>query len=356
MNKKFISIAALLCVPALLALQPRDAKISFDLASGSTKTKNFLTVVTMNLDDMSMMMNGNPSPMQPELELSTVTTTSVTITDEYKKVGGGQPLQLQRTFDSMENSDAKEMEMEMMGQSQSQNLTTESTTDLESLTVQFDWDEDAGEFVASFPNDDGDADLLEDLTEDMDFRTLLPEGEVSEGDEWKLDPTTLQHVFAAGGDLHFVPEESDEDELNMGSDTGGAADWFNEDMEGVATATFQGLAKNDDGVNLATIEIAFELNNAIDVTEEAQEALENGDMPPQVDDMSIESVDTDVALEGKGTLLWNMDEGCVYSMEISSDMELAMDMTMNISTNGMDIEIGQAFEFTGTMELTVTVE
>jgi hypothetical protein len=357
MNKPLLSVAALLCAPVLLAFQPRGTKVSFDLSDGSSLSKNFTTVISLNLDDMSMTMNGSPSPVQPEMELSTMSTTSISITDSYVNVADGMPVQLERTFDEMTSTTSREMEMNMMGQSESQNLATDASSDLEGYAIRFAWDQDAEEFKASFLDEDGEAELLEGLSEDMDLRVLLPEGEVAEGDEWKIDPVALKHVFAPGGNMHFIPEESDDDDpMSVGSDMGGTNDWFNDDIEGEASAKLVGLGKNDDGVHLATIEFVFELSNAVDFTESAQEALEGGEMPPAVDDMNINSVDTDINIEGKGTLLWNMDDGCLYSLDVSSDLELTLDMSMDISANGRDIEIGQLLEFNGNISTTASVE
>jgi hypothetical protein len=279
------------------------------------------------------------------------------VVDEYTTMGDGAPTKLTRTFETMESSDSKEMEMDMMGQVQSQNSSKDATSDLESQVVLFSWDSDADEFIASFPDDEGDEGLLEGLREDMDMRSLLPDGDVDKGDEWKLDPLSLRDIFAAGGNLHFVPEDSDEEDMmNMGSDMGSSSDWFNEDMEGEATAVFEGTRKSDDGVELGVIVFTYEISNAIDMTSSAQEALEEGEMPPGVEDMSIESVDIEVNMEGKGTLLWNMAEGCAYSLEIDTEVLMTMDMAMGISAQGMELDIEQNFEFSGSMGTTVSVE
>jgi hypothetical protein len=357
MNTRNLSVAALLCAPVLLAFQPRGTSVAFGVAEGASKTKTITNVVTLSLDEMSMMMGGQPSPMTPNIELTTESTTTIEIVDDYDKMGDGAPKKLTRTYQTLSKSESKEMEMEVMGQVTNQDSSNDAASELEGVSVVFSWDDDAGEYVASFPDEDGDEELLENLSEDMDFRGLLPDGDVDEGDEWKLDPIDLGDLLAAGGDLKFVPEDSeDEDPMSMGGDMGSANDWFNEDIEGEAKAVFEGTRKTDDGVEVGVIKLTFAISNAIDATEEAQEAMENGEMPPGVEDMSINSVDVEVELEGEGTLLWNLKEGYLYSFDVTSEMLLNMDMSMSISAQGMDIEIDQGMEFAGDMSTSVTVQ
>ncbi len=357
MNKRYLSIAALLCAPALLAFQPRGTSVTFSVAEGANKTKTFTSSVTLSLDEMSMLMGGQPSPMTPSMELTTETTTTIEVSDEYLKMGAGAPTKLKRSYLSLAKADSKEMETEMMGQVTNANSSTNSTSELEGMSVIFAWDADAEEFVASFPDDEGDVELLDGLTEDMDVRCLLPAGEVSEGDEWKIAPVNLSSLFSTGGDLKFVPEESDSDDpMDMGSDMGGADDWFNDDMEGEATATFEGTRKTEDGIEVGVIKLTFLLSNAVDLTEITQEAMESSELPPGVEDISINSVDVEVELEGEATLLWNLKEGYIYSFELKSEMLLNMDMNMGISAQGMEIDIDQGMEFSGNMNNTVSVE
>ena len=358
MKLKALSLAALVFVPALLAFQPHGTGVSFHVEEGTSKTKTITSTVSMVLDDMSMLMNGQESPMMPSIEMNIESTMNVTVTDEYVKMGDGAPTKLLRSFDTLEQTRDMEMEMDIMGQVQNQDNSGTSSSELEGSSVLFTWSEDSGEFVASFPDDDGDEDLLENLTEDIDFRSLLPDGEVSEGDEWKVDPIVLKDILTPGGDLKFEAEEDDdaEDMMGMDSEMGDFDDWFSEDVEGEVIATYAGMKETDDGTKVAIIKFAIEVENAVDLTEKVQAGLDDADLPMEGGSMDINSMDIEIALEGDATLLWNVSEGCAYSFELSTDLMLTIDISMSVSAGGMDMEIDQSLEFSGTMASEATFE
>jgi hypothetical protein len=311
----------------------------------------------MSLDDMSMLMNGQENPAQPQIDLTVNATLEVTVTDEYTSMREGAPAELHRTFDVIDRSQSMEMEIDVMGQVQSNSSSTGAKSDLVGTTVVFRWDEDAEEYVTTFPDDGGDPELLENLAEDMDLRTLLPDGEVSEGDEWKIEPIDLKDIFAPGGDLKLVPEESDgEDMFGMNPDMGSQEDWFSEDVEGEVTATFKGTRKTDEGVLLGVIVLSIEISNAVDMTEKAREGLAAQDLPPGVDKLEVNSTDIEISIKGEATLLWDIAQGCAHSFEFSAEVSLLVDSSMGISAQGMDMDIEQTMELSGHTTTRVTVE
>lgn len=359
MKLKTLTLATLCLAPALLALQPRGTAIAFSIAEGSTRTKSFTSTLEMSMDDMAMTMNGQESPAQPDVEMHVTGTTTTTVTDEYVKLRDGAPAVLKRTYDAIGQTQAMEMEIDVMGTVQNNDTSVGASSELEGTTVIFRWSEDAEDYVAAFPEDDGgEEELLEGLREDMDLRSLLPSGEVAEGDEWELPPTALRDVLGAGGDLKLVPEESDESNEfgDMSPEMGSQDQWFTEDMEGEVKATFQGTRTTEEGVKVAVIVYAIEISNAVDMTDAAREGLEAQEMPPGVEDMQINSSDVEVTIEGEATLLWNIEDGYVHSFELSSEFGLVMDVDMEMSAQGMKFAIEQSMEFSGSMTLEVSVE
>jgi len=355
MKIKPLTLSLLLFTPAMLALQPRGTKLAFAVEEGLVSKKTFTSEVQMVLDDFSMLMNGQESPMTPDMSMENTVEFELVVSDEYVEMGDGAPAKLLRTFETLESNRSSAMEVDMMGQVQSSDSSAGAESELEGATVQFKWDEDTGEFTVSFPDDDGDEELLEGLLEDLDLRMFLPEEEVAEGDEWKVDPLALQTILAPGGDLKLVPEESDgDDEMMMGmnSDAGNTGDWFNEDLEGEVTATLEGMREADDGTQVAVIAIRFEISNAVDVTEEARKEMEEAELPPEVTSMDLQSADIEMELEGEGTLLWNVAKGCAYSCEVEADLTLIVDAAVDIAAGGMEMEIEQGMEFSGTMNAT----
>ena len=357
MKFKTLTATALLLAPALLAFQPRGTSITFHVEEGATTTKTFTNTLEMSLDDMSMLMNGSPSPMMPEIDMTVGGKFALTVTDDYVKMRGSMPAKLVRTYDSMEQTKTTDMEMDVMGQVQTQNSSTGSESELEGSTVQFVWNADADEYVASFPDGDGDEKLLEDLTEDMDLRALLPAGEVEEGATWKVSAQALKHILSPGGNLKLIPDDADggTDMMGMNSDLGNPDDWFNDDLEGEITATFAGTRETEDGVRVAVIMLSIEINNAVDLTEQVQKQLEDAELPPEAEGMEIESMDIEIDLEGEGTLLWNLAKGCAHSFEMETDLGMTVDISMAISVQGQDLSIEQSLEFSGTFSATATI-
>lgn len=357
MKTKILTFAALLTVPAALAFQPRATSISFTVAEGATKNKSFTNNLEMSLDDMSMLMNGNESPMMPDISLQVSAGFELQVTDEYVKMREGAPATLSRTYESMDQTRNSEMEMDIMGQVTSQDSSAGSESELEGSTVHFKWNSDEGDYKPSFPDDEGEAELLEGLTEDLDFRSLLPDDEVSEGDEWKVEPIALRDILLPGGDLKLIPEESDDeaDMMGMNSDVGSANDWFTDDLEGEVLATFAGMRETEGGTKVAAITFTFEITNAVDLTESMQEGMDDADLPPEVGEMELNSVDLELELEGEGTLLWDISAGCAHSFEMESDLALLMDVSMDISAQGMDMNIEQSLEFSGTLNAEASI-
>ena len=310
----------------------------------------------MSLDDMQMTMNGQEPPMMPEMDLTVTQVSEVEISDEYISVRAGMPLEIERTFDSLSMNSEMAMEVDMMGQVQSEEMPSTASSELEGTTVTFKWDADEEEYVIAFTDGEGDKDLLEGLTADMDFRSLLPDGEVDVDDEWGVDISAFTAVMAPGGDLKLISEEVESGMMGMNSELGSTSDWFSEDVEGEVTATFTGTRESDDGVALAVIEITVEIENAVDMTDMVMESMDDAELPPEVQGMEIDHMDIEVAVEAEGTLMWNLEEGRAESFELSGSFEFIMDMGMAISAQGMEMEMEQVMEMSGTTTTSVTFE
>ena len=244
----------------------------------------------MTLDDMSMLMNGQESPMQPQIDMSIDSELELVVTDEYVAMGDGAPRKLARTYDTISMTRSMEMEMDIMGQVQSNSDSSDAESELEGETVHFTAD-DEGEYAPSFPGDEGDEELLEALTEDMDFRALLPEGEVEEGDEWKVSAAGLKNIMVPGGDLKLASSsEGAEGGMGMGdAEIGDFQDWFTEDIDGEVVATFSGMKETEDGVSVAVIELTIELANAVDLTEKVRESMADAELPEGAGGSCIEA-------------------------------------------------------------------
>lgn len=294
--------------------------------------------------------------MMPEMELNVTVVNEYEITDEYVSVQDGMPREIERSFDSLTMDTEMAMEIDMMGQIQSEEIPMSATSELEGTTVTFKWDADEEEYVVSFTDGEGDEDLLEGLTADMDLRSLLPDGEVDVDDEWEVDISAFSAVLAPSGNLKLLPENVDAGMMGMNSNFGSMSDWFQEEVSGEVTATFRGTRESEDGTPLGVIEVVIEIENAVDMTDMILEAMEEAELPPEVQDMEIDHMDIEVAVEAEGTLLWNLEEGRAQSFSLSGDFEFTMDMGMAISAQGMEMDMEQVLEMSGTLTTESTFE
>lgn len=356
-TKTTLLLSALAAVPLCYALRAPEAAVRFAPAEGTSAVKTFETKGEFTLDDMAVTLNGQQAPMMPEMEMTMNTSQRVVVTDEYVAVRPGGTKKLRRRFDDLGSTMSMSMKMEMMGQSQNQDNNVKATSELAGKTVVFTWDEEADDYKVAFEEGDGEAELLEDLIEDMDLRVLLPAGEVKEGDEWEIPVKGLASVLAPGGNLQLMPEESGRDPMGMGnmSGMGSLSDWLGEMLEGKATGTYAGTRKSD-GATLGVIKIALDIKGSNDMTEMVQEAMSNADLPPEAGNIEFDHMDIEFAMEGEGELLWDLEANRMHSFEISGPMKLTIDMAMKMSAQGQNLSIEQSMELSGTNSLSASAE
>lgn len=356
MKHSRVLLLTTLSVPALLAFSYPDAKLVFGVEAGTSLKKTFKSSVQLTLDDMNMTMNGQDPPMMPEIDMTLSTDMEVVVSDEYVAIGDGAPKHVKRTYDTLAMNTEMTMEMDMMGTSQNQEMPMTFSSELEGKTVDFKLDADSGEYIATFPDGEGDDELLTDLSEDMDLRGFLPSGAVAEGDEWDVPAAQLVNILAPGGNLKLMPEDVDVDAMmGMQSNFGSMSDWFTEDLKGEVKASFTGT-RDVNGKKVGVIALRVDISNAVDLTEMVEAAMEEIELPPEAGDIEFDHMDIEIEFEGEGTLLWDLEGGHAHSLELSGDFALLMNMGMAMSAQGMDMEIEQTMEMSGTMNQSAAFE
>jgi len=342
------ALSALTC----LAFSTRGDAPSFHPTEGTVLKKHIEVTSEITLDEMTMVMGGQDMGAAMGMEMTTIATQVIAITDTYVAVDEDRPTVLERRFDElsstteveMSNAMAPDVEQEMTGSSE-----------LEGLTVVFTWDEDGGGYSVEFGEEsDGDDELLEGLTEAMDLRGMLPDGEVSEGDTWDIDPDVLLEVLAPCGSVKIRPEEL-AGMMDMNTPQPSPAEMLGE-FEGDVTAEFEGL-RDEDGTRVAVIKLTIDVDTAKDMTEFMEEMMSEMEMPEGMDiDMDIESMDMEFEFQGEGHLLWNLESGLVYSLQIDGNVKQAMDTAMSMSMGGTEQSIEQSMSFSGSQSVTLTTE
>ncbi len=347
-----ILLAPALTAPFLVAFGAFAEAPKFAPADGLSLSKRVTTKTELSLDEMSMVMNGEEMPFEMNID-STVTVVTA-VTDEYAGVADGRPVKLKRTFDELNSSTEASMSNPMSGDS---DTTSSGSSDLEGTTVVFSWDADLEDFAVAFDEDsDADDELLEGLTEDLDFRMLLPPGDVSEGDTWSIEPNAIRSILAPCGNVKIVPDDAAGGGMDMGGGGPMSMGQFLDNLEGNVTATFAGL-EDADGASIAVIELEIDVNSAMDLTEWFTEMMENQEMPEGMEfEIEVDSFDTEFLFEGSGALRWNMSTGVVHSLEVTGDVKQSNDTSMNIAVGGMEQNMEQSMEFAGTQTITLTTE
>lgn len=335
-----------LLLPFLLPTESGGTKLVFSVSEGVTKTRTITNTVDLTLDNMLTLMNEQEGP-SVETEMSMESKLELVVTDRFVELREGAPKKLRRTFDKVGQKSTVDVENPMIDQ------TTEVPyrSALQGKEVIFTWNAEEEEYATAFPDDEGDKELLEGLHEDLDLRGFLPDGEVEEGEEWEVDPVVLAEVLAPGGDLKLVPEEVEMAGGMNPTDTGMGdfSSWFSEGLEGSVKARFEGTRETASGVKVGEITIEVDITSAVDMTEKSQERLERAELPAHVEEIEITSSDLQLALESEGTLLWNLEAGCALSFELKGEFELSADTTMEISAQGIVLQLETVMDFSGTL-------
>ena len=343
-------LAPALVAPALLVLAGPAAELSFHPAEGATVTMTFGHTSEISLEDMSIISNGqeiDPS-MMGDVEMNISSTQSITVTDEYVTIEGSRPTKLKRSYDSLSNATSTSMSNPMIGDTETD---VESASELEGMTIVFTWNEDEGAYEAAFEDGEGDPELLDGLEADLTLRGFLPDGDVSEGDSWEVDPQNMRTVLAPGGALKLEPTE--ELDLMSGGGPQPDASEFLRNIDGTVTATLKGT-RDVEGIRVAVISLEFELLATADLTETMAEAMEGQDMGQEGMDMSFDAFDIEFAYQGEGELHWNLQAGVVDSCQVSGEVELIIEQAMNISMPGMgEMTMEQTMTMAGTQSANV---
>jgi hypothetical protein len=326
-------------------------EIAFRPESGARVTKTFTLTGEFELDDLSLMVNGQDvSGMMPPVELSMKQRTTVEVTDVYRSFANGRLLELVRTYDVLAGS----MDMLVSPAPDEEMPEMDSVSALEGRTVVFRWNADKDEYERSFEGEEGDAELLEDLDEDMDLRTFLPEGEIEVGDSWTVPLAALATIVMPGGNLGFRPEDMTIDDgahEKFEELFGGFGERFADLLEGDCTCTYKGT-REEDGTRVAEIEIDLAIGTTIDLSEMLDElirtALEDGGMGEMIQ-FSIDGADLNLDFDGEGTLLWSLAAGRARAFHLSGDAIVGMDMVVGVEVEGESQDVDASVEFSGSV-------
>jgi len=325
-----------LALAAVLALAPapQPVVIAFAPAAGMTLQRTHRTGFALELESMSLSFDGEEVPAEylGEMEGSLLNEETRVVTDHFAEVAEGRATRLVRHFDTLAGKDTRTFEG---GEEPEEVLLTSA---LEGRSVVFAWSAEAEGYEREFAEgEDGDVELLEGLEEDMDLRTLLPDGEVEPGASWELEPQVYGGLIEPGGDLALLAE--DEESAGNGE--------LEENADGTVRATFVEV-REQSGVRVAAVRLEFDLETYMDepVTEEEEE-----DIPAMEGTWR-----TALAVEAAGELLWDLEHGHALALEIEGTLTMTMTQDLRGEMDGESLEQKMEMVFRGPLTIALQIE
>jgi hypothetical protein len=326
---------AVLSLPTLAISSILDeVKLANTPKEGSSFTKTLVSELNMELVDMDLqvLVNGEEQDVGSEdIELKITSSDTFTVTESITGMDDDRITGVSRKYSELESVQAQDF---TGPEGESESDETEKESLLEGKTVDFKWDGDEEAWAAAWGEDeDGDADLLEDLEGDSSLGWLLPAKALEVGDTWELGVEEFNRMMDPFGKMHWDEQDPQQDAFNEA---------FEEALEVTEfTAT---LKEVEDGI--ATITFVVEAATVFDMTPDL------GDEAPEGFEVSNTF---EFGFELEGTLTWNMEAHHAVALTVEGDV-IREDKMEQSGSGEMEFEVTQIQSFEGTFSLELTVE
>lgn len=348
MNTK-TTLTLLAASAGLLAFTLPMDEIKFSPSEGTSLSKTFEVSIEASLDDLLLNFNGqemDPAAMGADFDLSELNGTanfSLSVIDEYIKMDGQRPIEMQRTVETMSG-----------GFESGTGDSDSNSAPIEGKTLTYKWDAEEEEYSVSQEGDDEEveADDLAMFAQDLDLRSLLPADSVSEGDSWTITGADLMSLLIPGLDVAKAITRANEEagDGDMPIELDEALDLISKDM--LLECTYTGTRKAD-GRSLMVIELASDFESNIDLSDMILEAIE-ANMPPE---MSLDlSVVIDLAAEAEGEVTWDAAAGHFVTMTLEIDVVAVIDASGGMDAGGQEMAGGIEAEASIHYELSASAE
>lgn len=321
--------APTLALVLVATLRPADP-LTFAPAEKTSIVKTFENETKFDSTAFRLIFDGNeiPSDQIGDVKISIHESGVVHATDEYVKVGKGRPLELVRTYDKLEGKSAQVVTGPGGEEDENGSQKKEKQSKLQGKSVVFKWDAKAEEYKAKFQGDEGDADLLADLEEDLDLLAFLPSDKVDEGASWDLDAKVFRVALSPGGNLKLESPDDDEDDKSRELDQE-----ILENLAGKAQATYKGK-REVDGKTLSVIAIKAELKTRGDA-----ESEKRGKM------------DLELEMDLEGELLWDAKAGHAVTFTLTGTQKAVVKIANEMSEGADAHSMRQEVDMEGTFKL-----
>jgi hypothetical protein len=311
-------------------------KLRFAVAAGQDLHKRFSSHVRVESGEIKTTLDGKLS-QRPSAAGTTSfeRTEEVALVDRYVKVDDRRFLELMRTFEEIEWHAKHSMTSpEDLPGAAPHEEESEKHSDLEGKRVVFTWDAKEAQYARRV-HGDGDSegekissDVLERLAPDLDYRMLLPEGEVEVGASWEFGAEVVKNFGSPIPGSAYRARDTVEDESFFSQE-------FADNMSGAGRATFEGV-REIGGVTCAVIKLAGEFRTHGKLPERMKAAGPDGGM--------------ELELELKGELTWDVENAHMHALELGGPLEATLTVSRSKGEHSRTIEIEFSGDFAAKIE------
>jgi hypothetical protein len=312
-----------LALAALAGSSPRGDRLAFAVETGASVAKTF--TIEHGLVAQKIQVDGEAGGQISQQGLEVASTVELDVVDVYRKVDAGRPLELQRLFQAgslhldLSNIDG-------LGNKHPEAWDAESP--LQGKTIVCVWVPEEKTYGRSYDQEETLEEYLAGLSEDLDLRCLLPQGDVHEGSDWAVDPARLVDLFVPGGEipLGFVKGGGGGFVQALKSGVGGSLHQvFGGVVKGNARAKWAGTEEVE-GARLARIELAVSIETDHDRTEATRTAMH---LDESSDGRSVDHAGVRWKFDGSGTLRWNLGAGRFEDLVLTGRQDVTSELVLS---------------------------
>lgn len=316
----------------LLTIAAGDDALTWRVAKNTTLVRSFESAGRMELQSVSIKVDGNAQDTGPAVELSIAQDSSCELSDSIDSVEGGRPKKFVRNFTKIEGA---RVETVKLPEQEERENRTELSSDLEGKSVIFVRDDSS--WTAKWAADEkADEALLESLQAEVEFGAFLPGKEVAADDTWDLEPESFLNFMRPLGPLSRKAKGEDP---AAGRQREGRLD---KSIEGKGTATYRGT-RDENGVKVAVIAVSAEL------TQHSTDEEDGGKG-------GMIKTTLELSYKFEGEILWDIAGGFARSASLGGTTELTQTQQRSIDTPEGKHEIEQVLSFTGKSSYKAQIE